>query len=238
MAVTIQICIRYVNVSTVWSAVPSVRSRGRASMQESATRRRASTRERLLDAAREVLADTGIQGATVEQICERAGYTRGAFYSNYASKDDLILDLFMREKDRMLIALRSAVEDKLEGGDIGSIAHVLDRFVTSQPTDRTWFLVHQEFVTHAVRQHRIADVYAELWEQTHREFGDVIDAACQALGRRLTIDLRDATRLLIAIFDATLRDAFLGSDADEADLTAMREQIPTLLLALSEPAER
>ncbi|WP_293783098.1 TetR/AcrR family transcriptional regulator [uncultured Aeromicrobium sp.] len=205
-------------------------------MREAATRRRASTRERLLDAAREVLAETGIQGATVEQICERAGYTRGAFYSNYDSKDELILDLFMREKDRMLGALRSAVEDKLEGGDIGSIAHVLDRFVTSQPTDRVWFLVHQEFVTHAVRHHRIADVYAELWEQTHQEFADVIDSACRALRRRLTMDLRDATRLLIAIFDATLRDAFLGSDTELADLSRLREQIPALLLALSEPA--
>ncbi|WP_396045435.1 TetR/AcrR family transcriptional regulator [Aeromicrobium sp. UC242_57] len=42
-------------------------------------RRRAATRERLLDAARIVLARDGIQGASVEHICDEAGFTRGAF---------------------------------------------------------------------------------------------------------------------------------------------------------------
>src|SRR5487761_2120938 len=57
------------------------------------TPRRAATRARLLDAARDVIAERGAGGATVEGIAERAGFTRGAFYSNYASLDDLIVDV-------------------------------------------------------------------------------------------------------------------------------------------------
>lgn len=50
------------------------------------TARRSRTRERLLDAAYEVFADTGVHTASVEQISEAAGFTRGAFYSNFSSR--------------------------------------------------------------------------------------------------------------------------------------------------------
>ena len=47
------------------------------------TARRAATRERLIDAAIDVFAEKGVLGASVEEICEDAGFTRGAFYSNF-----------------------------------------------------------------------------------------------------------------------------------------------------------
>ena len=52
-----------------------------------ATTRRQATRERLLDAAFEVFAEQGVHASTVEQIAERAGFTRGAFYSNFTTKE-------------------------------------------------------------------------------------------------------------------------------------------------------
>ncbi|WP_252436990.1 TetR/AcrR family transcriptional regulator [Pseudonocardia humida] len=56
-----------------------------------ASGRRGRTRARLLDAAVDVFAERGVEGATVELICERAGFTRGAFYSNFATKEELLL---------------------------------------------------------------------------------------------------------------------------------------------------
>ena len=58
------------------------------------TRRRAQTRQLLLDAALEVFAEDGFGRATVEQVCERAGFTRGAFYSNFSSLDELFLAMW------------------------------------------------------------------------------------------------------------------------------------------------
>ena len=57
------------------------------------TARRAQTQERLMAAAGRVFAERGIIGASVEEICEAAGFTRGAFYSNFADKDALVLAL-------------------------------------------------------------------------------------------------------------------------------------------------
>ena len=53
------------------------------------TKRRAETRQRLLDAALLVFAEDGFGRVSVEDVCERAGYTRGAFYSNFSSLDEV-----------------------------------------------------------------------------------------------------------------------------------------------------
>jgi AcrR family transcriptional regulator len=54
---------------------------------------RAETRARLLDAAGEVIAARGLDGASIDEITERAGYTRGAFYSNFPGKPELLVEL-------------------------------------------------------------------------------------------------------------------------------------------------
>ncbi|WP_279579783.1 TetR/AcrR family transcriptional regulator [Fodinicola feengrottensis] len=63
-------------------------------MPKGPTRRRPRTVARLLDAALELFAEQGFGSTTIGQVCERAGYTRGAFYSNFATMDDLFYALF------------------------------------------------------------------------------------------------------------------------------------------------
>jgi AcrR family transcriptional regulator len=55
--------------------------------------RRQQTRARLLEAAGQVFARRGFQAATLDEVAEAAGYTKGAVYSNFASKDELVLAL-------------------------------------------------------------------------------------------------------------------------------------------------
>lgn len=56
--------------------------------------RRALTRERLLAAAVKVFAGEGFGGSTIDRIVGEAGFTKGAFYSNFASREDIVLQLF------------------------------------------------------------------------------------------------------------------------------------------------
>ena len=57
-------------------------------------RRRQLTREHLLAAAAQVFAERGFYGATLDEVARVAGFTKGAVYSNFESKDDLFLALF------------------------------------------------------------------------------------------------------------------------------------------------
>ena len=54
---------------------------------------KARTRQLLLDAARAVFAERGFNAATVEEIAERAGFTRGAFYANWPDKAEVMWEL-------------------------------------------------------------------------------------------------------------------------------------------------
>src|SRR3954449_7373550 len=63
-------------------------------------RRRQHTRDLLLDAAEEVFARKGFQGASLEEIAETAGYTRGAIYKHFGSKEELFLEANKRFNER------------------------------------------------------------------------------------------------------------------------------------------
>src|ERR1700752_4858891 len=52
---------------------------------------RDDTRDKLFEAAARVFEEQGIGGASIEAIAAEAGFTRGAFYSNFASKEELII---------------------------------------------------------------------------------------------------------------------------------------------------
>ena len=67
--------------------------RVRLSREES----RGQTQQRLIDAAQSVIARKGLAGTSVEDIAAAAGYTRGAFYSNFRSKSDLFIELLRRD---------------------------------------------------------------------------------------------------------------------------------------------
>src|SRR5579859_2309393 len=58
---------------------------------------RDQTTQRLLDAAQRLIAKKGLSATSVEDIAEAAGYTRGAFYSNFSSKGDLFIELLRRD---------------------------------------------------------------------------------------------------------------------------------------------
>jgi AcrR family transcriptional regulator len=72
---------------------------------------REQTTQRLLEAAQRLIAKRGLAAASVEDIAAAAGYTRGAFYSNFASKDDLFIELLRRDHQEATRELFELVND-------------------------------------------------------------------------------------------------------------------------------
>ncbi|UDG76801.1 TetR/AcrR family transcriptional regulator [Achromobacter sp. 77] len=71
---------------------------------------RDQTRQRLLDAAQSIFLSKGFVAASVEDIAEQAGYTRGAFYSNFSSKSELFLQLLKRDHENVMADMRAIFE--------------------------------------------------------------------------------------------------------------------------------
>jgi AcrR family transcriptional regulator len=198
-------------------------------------RRRAATLERLLDAARVVLAEEGIQGASVEHICEQAGFTRGAFYSNFSSKDELLLALCERESEDMFEKVRMAADPSVFAGldTSEAVGVIFERFLMLQPPDRDWFLVQAEFELRSVRDDPVGREFRATWTGVMSEFQDLLVAILETLGLRLTIDPHDALLMLMGTYDMALRESLIENRPMDTEL--LRRIMPALLLSTTEP---
>ncbi len=74
---------------------------------------REQTTQRLLDAAEKLIARKGLDAASVENIAAAAGYSRGAFYSNFKSKDDLFIELLRRDHRKSMAELNDLRTNEL-----------------------------------------------------------------------------------------------------------------------------
>jgi AcrR family transcriptional regulator len=207
---------------------------------QTTTRRRGVTRERVLDAARDVFAERGVYGATVEEICARAGFTRGAFYSNFADKDDVLRALIEREQARLLdhIDASFGLVDETAAAVTGDpqpvLASLADRLLRSVPTDRQFSLIQDELEIHAVRDPDVARVFVEADERFRSRVAEYLVRALDRFGRELVVAPAEATDTVIAIVERSSRRALLaGPDADPNALAT--SILPLVMLALSRP---
>ncbi|WP_232531790.1 TetR/AcrR family transcriptional regulator [Microbacterium halophytorum] len=198
------------------------------------TRSRENTRARLLEAAAEVFAEVGIAGASVEAICDRAGFTRGAFYSNFETKDQLFLELSAAAGSRQLERVRSRiaqVESETEpsdGRDIRSLLRVLDTLGASR--DDTILSVESE-----LRAMRDSEFGAALIAQYERFVDEVTAIVEQVLRNRhieLRVDAGFAARVLMTTWDSTARNGVIAGLPEEERNRASHEAVARMAEAL------
>ncbi len=186
-------------------------------MTTPATRSRENTRARLLDAAAQVFAEVGLDGASVEAVCERAGFTRGAFYSNFESKDELFLDLAARVGEIRLTAVRERVEEMAAAGALaeGCDPVVLVREVMdSGEDDRLGVMLMSEIRIRALRDEAFGTAYLAQEREMVRSIAQIItDIAASGL-LRLRLPAETAARMLMIVWEGmTVRGAMEGQDA-------------------------
>lgn len=208
------------------------------------TRRREATRQRILDASRDVFAERGVFGGTVEDICARAGFTRGAFYSNFADKDAVLRALIDREHQRLLAHLDAALGLVEEASTAAAtdpdpratMASIADRLLRSVPADRLFSLVQSELEIHAVRAPEVARAFRAADARFRARVADFLELGLARLGRELVVPVVDATDTMIAIVERSNRRALLRGDGSDPNALAATI-LPLVMLAVSRPRE-
>jgi AcrR family transcriptional regulator len=154
--------------------------------------RKARTREELLVAARKVFLRRGFRGATLEEIADEAGYTKGAVYSNFAGKDDLYLALLDAHYEERAGAYAEMMLDEPTFEDA---IRAVGRFMTaSDARDPDWLPTLAEFVAHAARDESLRRAYVRTRERFLVAIADVIEALCDRHGLTLRVPPREAAR--------------------------------------------
>ena len=176
--------------------------------------KQAATRAAILKAAADVFTAIGYDAATVDGITEAAGFSRGAFYSNFESKDELFLTLIELRIEGSLSDIAAAFStgkglvDRLQAG-----GEFLEALVAK---DRQWCLLYMEFWSRAVRdpglQRRFADQY-QLWRAG---IAETIERQSRDLEIQLDAPSQELASALIALFEGHVLQRLIDPKAFEA----------------------
>jgi AcrR family transcriptional regulator len=131
-------------------------------------RRREMTRRHLMDAAAAVFARDGFHGASLDHVAATAGFTKGAVYSNFASKDDLFLAVFEDRYSNEQNEMHRVLTEDQQPYELGDQSEVFERVrgVIDRTWDDEWTALYLEFVLYAKRN---ADAAKKLAESVRRQ---------------------------------------------------------------------
>jgi AcrR family transcriptional regulator len=153
-------------------------------------------RERLLAAAREVFIARGYHGATLEQIAEGAGFSKGVVYSQFASKGDLFLSLLESRIEERAAQTARVVEGLTDGDGVAEVVEHLARGDRAEPG---WGLLVTEFRVHAAREPALNSRYAVLHSRTLAALARAIAAAAERSGTRLRFAPHSTAEVALAL---------------------------------------
>ena len=182
--------------------------------ESAGTRRRENTRAKLVRASLDVFVEKGIDGATVDDLVKAAGFTRGAFYSSFSSKEEVFSALFDEVTDELLAIANSSVAAAVadvDGADEAAILSSNDAgvmiavFEGIRPFGRQWYLLYSDAIARSLRNE---DLRAELAVQRERmrdRIGALLTARLEVTGERALLPAEDLAQLLMGIFIDLLR---------------------------------
>lgn len=197
-------------------------------------RKRENTRARLLEAAALVFAAKGFEGAKIDDVVKESGFTRGAFYSNYSSMDDLLREVLVERSTRMLETVETAFA-RLEGTpDVDAIMAVLDAFSSE---GRRMYVLTSEYNLYLMRHpDRVeGDGGFPVAEKARLEgaVARIVSDVLARMGRRPLFPAGTISRILATFY----LESFSPGASLKADGELLRDVVEAVILSFSEPVD-
>jgi AcrR family transcriptional regulator len=178
------------------TTVPRTRAPTRLTRKE----KQAETRKRLLDAGERVFLRRGLQGSSVEEIAAEAGFTRGAFYSNFESKDELFVELL---HTRIYDRYAEMVEEtqKQPGTPRERLRWGIERARDVQKAEEgSWlFRLWLECLTQAARDEEFRKLAATFWSGNRALLAEQAKQAFGEAGRKPPLPPEQIATAMIAL---------------------------------------
>jgi AcrR family transcriptional regulator len=181
--------------------------------------KQAQTRRQLLDAGERVFLRRGFQGSSVEEIAAEAGYTRGAFYSNFGSKDELFVELL---QDRVYQRYAQMAEEaqKQPGTPRERLRWGIERMREMYEEDQgDWlFRLWLECLTQAVRDDKFRKLAAGFWSGNRALMAEQTKEVFKEVGRKPPLPPEQIGTAMIALDVGLFVQHIVDPDAVPLDL--------------------
>lgn len=165
---------------------------------------KARTRRSLLDAAARTFARKGFAGASVEEIAETAGFSIGAVYSNFGSKERMFVELLSERASAQVTVATQIMADARDGVDdpVRALGRML---VDTVEKDPDLALLQAEFWLYAVRNPALMETLAERMREPQGAMRQLMQAALERVGKQDEVSADSVATVAIALFQGLVR---------------------------------
>lgn len=163
------------------------------------------TQAKILIAAEAIFSEQGFEKTQLEEVAARAGYTRGAIYAHYSSKEDLFLALMEHRVLTKFTVIRQEIEAE---PTIGKRPAIFKRWLGTQLNDHAWGTLMLEFKLYALRRPRSRERLQHMFDMLFRSGNDFIEIL---FGPNLNKTTHAAIERRLAIIGAILSAVILES---------------------------
>jgi AcrR family transcriptional regulator len=170
------------------------------------------TRKSLLGAAARIFCKRGLEGASIDEVAQAAGYTKGAFYANFKSKEELFLvmldERFARELERLDRALAGTQEPREEArAAAADFIHFAG--------DEDWPSLYFQFVAHAARNEDFRQELATRHRAMRERIAQILKRWKDGYGHRQPLRVEEITAMMSFMADGFLVDRIVDPELSE-----------------------
>jgi AcrR family transcriptional regulator len=185
------------------------------------------TRSSLMEAASKVFACKGMQRASVDEVAEEAGYTKGAFYANFKSKEELFLAMLdERFADRLKAAEEAfATEAESPPEQARHAAEDFTRAVRSDPEAERLFI---EFANYALQNEDFRQELLTRFATLRKRMGEIFEHRAETYGIEPPVSTDRMVRMVIAMADGWAIWRLLEPEAIDNELFESMVEIFTV----------
>lgn len=182
---------------------------------------REKTRLCLVDAAAKVFSRRGYDKASLDEVAEEAGFTKGAVYSNFKGKEDLFLATIDAHFEERLVAIRRVMREE---PDERGTAHAAGMdFMNTLNSDPEYFTLFFEFWAYAQRNPAVKRKFLPRVQRFREALAELFEAKSDA-GLELPVPSEKLAAMLIAMATGVAMERELDSKAVPDDMYALMLQ--------------
>jgi len=176
---------------------------------------RDDTCEKLFEAAARVFEEQGIGGASIETIAAAAGFTRGAFYSNFKSKDELIFAMIEDHVEQSIRRIHDLLARHKNLADFLDALKTMDRS-QQDPLGRSP-LLHMEMILFVARAEKRRPELAKRLRARRKLISDIVEATSKNSGRNPALNPAWTGAFVLAMEDGFRLHRLIDPETTPAD---------------------
>lgn len=180
--------------------------------------RQAHTRRRLVDAAAHVGARRGLAAASLDEVAQVAGYTKGAVYANFASKEELFLavldERFAERLEEIERVFDTDAAPTVQAAEAGA------ELSRAMAADRDWQRLFLEFAVHAARDAAFRERLTARYRTLRERIAAILERRMQETGVTAAVSPADLALMTFAMANGVALESLLEPEAVPEDLLA------------------